>query len=73
MEVERWCARRLHTWGARAQVVAHPAQDFAPIPAHQLDTIQRLQIPVIPAEAVNKRAHAGPVLLVDGLIGYRLH
>src|SRR6266487_3608257 len=45
------CARRLHTWGALVQVVlTHPAENFTPVPAHQLDTLQRLQVPLAQAE-----------------------
>ena len=65
------CARRLHTWGARVQVVVtRPAEDFTPVPAHQLDILQRLRVPVARAEAVNQVGN--PALIVDGLIGYRL-
>ncbi len=65
------CARRLHTWGARVQVVVtHPAENFTPVPAHQLDILQRMQVPVAQAEAVNQTE--SPALIVDGLIGYRL-
>jgi NAD(P)H-hydrate epimerase len=65
------CARRLFTWGARVQVVVtHQASDFTPIPAHQLDILQRMQVPVAQAEAVNQVG--SPVLIVDGLVGYRL-
>ncbi len=65
------CARRLHTWGARVQVVVtRPAEDFTPVPAHQLDILQRLRVPVARAEAVNRVGN--PALIVDGLIGYRL-
>jgi NAD(P)H-hydrate epimerase len=65
------CARRLHTWGARVQVVlAQPAENFTPVPAHQLDILQRMRVPVAQAEAVNQMER--PALIVDGLIGYRL-
>jgi NAD(P)H-hydrate epimerase len=65
------CARRLHTWGSRVEVVVtHPAEDFTPVPAHQLDILQRLRVPVAQAEAINQTE--SPALIVDGLIGYRL-
>jgi len=65
------CARRLHTWGARVQVVVtRPAEDFTPVPAHQLDILQRMRVPVAQAEAVNQIGN--PALIVDGLIGYHL-
>ena len=65
------CARRLHTWGAQVQVVVtRPATDFTPVPAHQLDILQRMKVPIVEAEAVSQLG--SPVLIVDGLIGYRL-
>ena len=65
------CARRLHTWGANVQViVSRPATDFTPVPAHQLDILQRIQVPIAEAETVSQVG--GPGLIVDGLIGYRL-
>jgi len=63
------CARRLHTWGANVQVVVtRPTEDFTPVPAHQLDILQRIKVPI--AEAVSQIGTPG--LIVDGLIGYRL-
>ena len=65
------CARRLHTWGAKVQVVVtRPARDFTPVPAHQLDILQRMKVPIAEAEAVSQAE--SPALIVDGLIGYRL-
>ncbi len=65
------CARRLHTWGAQIQVVVtHPAENFPPVPAHQLETLQRMRVPIAQAEAVNQVE--SPALIVDGLIGYHL-
>jgi NAD(P)H-hydrate epimerase len=65
------CARRLQTWGARVEVVVtHPAENFTPVPAHQLDILQRMQVPVGQAKAVNQTE--SPALIVDGLVGYRL-
>ncbi|MFQ5409356.1 MAG: NAD(P)H-hydrate epimerase, partial [Anaerolineales bacterium] len=44
------CARRLHNWGARVQVlVTKPDADFTPVPAHQLDVLRRMQVPVAAA------------------------
>jgi NAD(P)H-hydrate epimerase len=51
-------------------VVSHPAENFTPVPAHQLDILQRMQVPVAQAEAVNQTE--SPALIVDGLVGYRL-
>ncbi len=65
------CARRLHNWGAQVQVfVSHATKDFTPIPAHQLDILQRMKVPVAQAEAISQVRKAE--LIVDGLIGYRL-
>lgn len=65
------CARRLHTWGAHVQVfLTHPASDYTPVPAHQLDSVQRMQVPVADADALGQVEN--PELIVDGLIGYRL-
>jgi NAD(P)H-hydrate epimerase len=65
------CARRLHTWGAHVQIfLTHPARDYTPVPAHQLESVQRMQVSVAEAEAVNQVEE--PELIIDGLIGYRL-
>lgn len=65
------CARRLHTWGAQVQVVVtHPARDSTPVPAHQLEIVQRMNIRVAEAGAIAQVQ--SPELIVDGLIGYRL-
>ncbi len=63
------CARRLTGWGARIRVyVARPAENFAPVPAHQLDIVRRMGIQV--AEADCLPAGWSPELVVDGVIGY---
>jgi NAD(P)H-hydrate epimerase len=65
------CARRLHNWGAQVQVfLTHPATDFTAVPAHQLDILQRMSVPVAQADAITQVQ--SPALIVDGLIGYRL-
>ncbi len=65
------CARRLFNWGAQVQVfVTHPAENFTPVPAHQLDILQRMQVPIAQAEAISQAGN--PALIVDGLIGYSL-
>src|SRR5712691_11384976 len=65
------CARRLHTWGALVQIIlTHPPANFTPVPAHQLDIVQRMKIRVIEAGALARVQ--SPELIVDGLIGYRL-
>ncbi len=65
------CARHLHNWGARVQVLtARPDDAFGPVPAHQLAIVRRLGIAVSGAPVVPRMA--GPALIVDGLIGYSL-
>jgi NAD(P)H-hydrate epimerase len=65
------CARHLHNWGAQVHVVvARPAMNFKPVPAHQLDILQRMQVSVIPAHKVDQAKAAQ--LIIDGLIGYSL-
>ena len=64
-------ARRLHNWGARVQVVlATPVDKLTPVPAHQLDILKQMRIPVLAAEAID--TPATPALVLDGLIGYSL-
>lgn len=64
-------ARRLHNWGARVQVVlAQPIEKLTPVPAHQLDILARMNVPVLAAEKVGTTAP--PAVVLDGLIGYSL-
>ncbi|MFV2072001.1 MAG: NAD(P)H-hydrate epimerase [Thermoanaerobaculales bacterium] len=65
------CARRLHAWGARVEVfITRRGRDVQPVPAHQLDILRRMGVPVAPAEAVGRAPTAA--LVVDGVIGYSL-
>ncbi|MCD4686592.1 MAG: NAD(P)H-hydrate epimerase [Anaerolineae bacterium] len=65
------CARRLHNYGARVQVViTRPGANFTPIPAHQLDILRRMAVPVAPAHALPDVP--APDLIIDGIIGYSL-
>jgi NAD(P)H-hydrate epimerase len=65
------CARRLNNWGARVRVcITKPDDASTPIPAHQLDILHRMQVPVDTAEAVAEITNAD--LIVDGIIGYSL-
>jgi len=65
------CARRLHTWGALVRVfVTRPDADLAPVPAHQLAILRRMEVPVASASEVSSAG--SPDLIVDGLIGYSL-
>jgi NAD(P)H-hydrate epimerase len=64
-------ARRLHNWGAAVAVtLAQPATEMTAVPAHQLDILERMSVPIIAAESVASLAVADVVL--DGLIGYSL-
>lgn len=65
------CARRLHNWGAKVQVIA-TANDsqFTPVPGHQLDILRRMKVAVGQVDAL---ADVKAVdLIVDGIIGYSL-
>ncbi len=62
-------ARRLHNWGAKVKVViTKPNDRFTAIPAHQLDILQRIQIPILPTANIAKLTP--PDLIIDGLIDY---
>ncbi len=64
-------ARRLHNWGAQVTVhVTGPDEKFTPVPAHQLDILRRMNVPVHPGEAVAGDDPAD--LVIDGVIGYSL-
>ena len=71
-------ARRLHNWGADVRVaLGKPPQAMTPVPAHQLDILQRMGVPGTAAPADPGQlagltdANAVEVIL-DGLIGYSL-
>ncbi len=65
------CARRLHNWGAKVQVViSKPADCFTPIPAHQLDILPKMQVPVLSTTDIDQITN--PDLIIDGLVGYSL-
>jgi len=65
------CARRLHNWGARVQVVlTQAAEEFRPIPAHQLDILRRIGVPIISANLIADITVID--LIIDGIIGYSL-
>lgn len=66
------CARRLHNWGAGVQVLtAYPAEDYQGVPAHQLDILQRMEVPLFLASQFDWAASA-PAVIIDALIGYGL-
>ncbi len=65
------CARRLHNYGAQVKVfTTKTGEDFAPVPAQQLDILRRMQVSVTLAGPLNSEKRL--VLIVDGLIGYSL-
>lgn len=65
------CARRLHNWGARVEVLAtRPDEDFAPVPAHQLRILRRMRVEVGAPPVPGGELVAD--LIVDGVIGYSL-
>ena len=65
-------ARRLHNWGAFVFVmIGKPPEAFTPIPAHQLDIVHRMQVPIYGAEEGLQLGPQADVIL-DGVIGYSL-
>lgn len=63
------CARRLATWGAKIEVfLTHEPQRMTPIPAHQLDILQRMEIPIRSGEQLPEDTSYN--LIIDGIIGY---
>ena len=71
-------ARRLHNWGADVRVaLGKPPQAMTPVPAHQLDVLQRMAVPGTAAPAdpgqLAGLADGNAVeVILDGLIGYSL-
>jgi NAD(P)H-hydrate epimerase len=64
-------ARRLANWGARVSVyLTRSMEAMAPVPAHQLDIVQQMGVPVLAADRIGDAA-AGDLLL-DGIVGYSL-
>ena len=65
------CARRLHGYGAKVQVVTTKADDvFTSVPAHQLEIVRHMKVPVVKSDALNNLPE--PELIIDGIIGYSL-
>lgn len=62
-------ARRLHNWGAQVVVaLTKSADDLRGVPAHQLDILRRMRIPIFePASPLPP-----PSLILDAIIGYSL-
>jgi NAD(P)H-hydrate epimerase len=62
-------ARRLHNWGANVIVaLTKPADDYRGVPAHQLDILQRMGIPLVDSASLPPT----PSLILDAIIGYSL-
>ena len=67
------CARRLSNYGADVQViVTKPGKKFTPVPAHQLNILRRISVPIAVAESLREISFANLDLVVDGIIGYSL-
>ena len=70
-------ARRLHNWGADVVVaLTKSADDLRGVPAHQLDILQRMKIPVMDSASLrfdkSQRKPPNPSLILDAIIGYSL-
>jgi NAD(P)H-hydrate epimerase len=64
-------ARWLHNWGTHIRVfLTKLPEAFTGIPAHQLDILQRMQVPISQAESVTPIGKID--LIIDGIIGYSL-
>ena len=64
-------ARRLHNWGAQVQVyLTKTKRHFKGIPAHQMDILNRMKVPVEVADDKTKMPDAD--LILDAIIGYSL-
>lgn len=68
------CARRLSNWGAEVWVaLTQPAEVLAPVPAHQLDVLRSMDVPIAEAEGIAAIDASGHLdLVIDGIIGYSL-
>ena len=65
------CARRLHNYGAEVKVyTTKPVGNFTPIPAHQLDILQRMKVTIAQADNISNATESD--LIIDGVIGYSL-
>jgi NAD(P)H-hydrate epimerase len=66
-------ARRLTIWGATVAVVlGQSASDFAGVPAHQLEILGRMGVPVRTAEQLLPGALSPADAILDALVGYSL-
>lgn len=63
-------ARRLHNWGAQVTVALTKSGDeFRGVPAHQLDILKRMNIPIIELGSLPATVD----LILDAIIGYSLN
>src|SRR5690348_16849977 len=66
-------ARRLAVWGADVSVVlGQPRADVHGVPAHQLDVVERLDVPVWPPDQPAPDVLARAEAIIDALVGYGL-
>ena len=65
------CARRLHGWGARVQVIlAQPLQRLGQAASHQLNILERMGIPEVECGAFPRESTGiWAELVIDGIIG----
>jgi NAD(P)H-hydrate epimerase len=62
-------ARHLHNWGANVIVaLTKSADEFRGVPAHQLDILKRMNIPIVDSASLPPT----PDLILDAIIGYSL-
>jgi NAD(P)H-hydrate epimerase len=62
-------ARRLYGWGADVAVaLTKPTDELRGVPAHQLDILQRMNVPIVGLASLP----ATPSLILDAIIGYSL-
>ncbi len=65
------CARHLHNWGAIVTVATtRPSDEYSGVPAHQLDIVRRLPLPVTYAGVPPQTDTVN--LILDAVIGYSL-
>lgn len=65
------CARHLYNYGASVRVLlSKPSDNFRAIPAHQLNILHQMRMPIDQFEGGTE--DAVPELIVDGVIGYSL-
>ncbi|MBI3167831.1 MAG: NAD(P)H-hydrate epimerase [Chloroflexi bacterium] len=62
-------ARHLHNWGANVIVaLTKSADDYRGVPAHQLDILKRMNIPIVDSASLPPTVE----LILDAIIGYSL-